>query len=275
MSARRPDPAPEPERGVGLAVTDLEVRAGSATLLDAVAFSAPRGAVTALLGPNGAGKSTLLRAVAGVTPVRRGQILLDGRDLGAGGRRARARRVALVTQELPPDLALSGRELVALGRTPHAPLLGGSDLTRDPAVDRALARAGAADLADRSVATLSGGERQRLHLARGLAQDPDVLLLDEPLNHLDVGAALDVLALAARLAADGLVVVAALHDLPLAAAHADRAVVLARGRVVAEGATRSALDPGLVARVYGVDAAWSPHPITGVPALSVARRPRG
>ena len=254
----------------GLTVADVVVSSGRVTILDDASFTAPAGRVTALLGPNGAGKSTLLRAIAAIQLPHRGSVHLDGVDLHALGRRARARLVALVEQDATTELPLTARAVVALGRSPHEALLGGGSTTRAE-VDDALAAAGAAAFADREFPTLSGGERQRVLIARALAQEPRLLLLDEPTNHLDVGAQLETLGLLRRLAQDdGVTVVAALHDLGLAAAHADAVVVLAGGRVVANGATAEVLTPDLIRDVYGVDAAWTTNPLTGGRLLAVA-----
>ena len=196
---------------------------------------------------------------------------VDGEDLLALRRRERARRVALVEQEASTELPLTVRAVVGLGRTPHEAAFGGHDPDAARIVDEAMVTAGVAGFADREVPSLSGGERQRVMLARALAQQPRLLLLDEPTNHLDVGAQLDVLATLQRLAAAGTTVVAALHDLSSAAAHADAVVVLSHGRVVAAGPTADTLTPALVREVYRVDAQWMTNPLTGRPLLAVAR----
>jgi iron complex transport system ATP-binding protein len=237
--------------------------------VDAAGFSAPAGAVTALLGPNGAGKSTLLRAVAGVERPASGSVEFAGENLLALPRRERARRLALVEQESSTELPLTVRSVVALGRTPYGSLLSGGDPDAGAAIERAIATARVAGFADRDITTLSGGERQRVMLARALAQEPRILVLDEPTNHLDIAAQLEVLAVLRDLAAAGTTVVAALHDLSLAAAHADAVVVMSHGRVVANGPTASTLTPELVREVYRVEARWIDNPLTGQPLLAV------
>jgi iron complex transport system ATP-binding protein len=255
----------------GLDVAGVTIRVGATTLVDGVGFTAPAGAVTALLGPNGAGKSTLLRAIAGVERPASGTVRFEGDDLLALPRRERARRVAFVEQESSTELPLTVREVVGLGRTPFEAAFGGRDPGATDIIDRALATAGATEFGDRELPSLSGGERQRVMLARALAQQPRLLLLDEPTNHLDVGAQLDVLAALQQLAASGTTVVAALHDLTSAAAHADEVVVLSHGRVVAAGPTAETLTPALVRTVYGIEARWMTNPLTGRPLLAVAR----
>ena len=255
----------------GLAVAQVTVRAGSTVLVDGAGFTAPAGAVTALLGPNGAGKSTLLRAIAGVERPASGTVSFHGDDLLTLPRRERARRVAFVEQEASTELPLTVRAVVGLGRTPHETAFGGRDPDAARIVDQAMLTAGVSGFVDRELPSLSGGERQRVMLARALAQQPRLLLLDEPTNHLDVGAQLDVLAVLRGLAADGTTVVAALHDLTSAAAHADAVVVLSHGRVVAAGPTAETLTPTLIRQVYGIEARWMTNPLTGRPLLAVAR----
>ena len=257
--------------GAGLEVRGVRVEAEGRPILADASFTAPRGAITALIGPNGAGKSTLLRAISGVERPAAGLVLLDGDDVLAMRRRDRARRIALVEQEASTELAVRVEEAVRLGRTPHESLLGGGDPVGDAVVAGALQRAGVSPpLVSRALPTLSGGERQRVMLARALAQQPRLLLLDEPTNHLDVAAQLEVLELLGSLAAEGVAVVAALHELSLAAAYAEQVVVVDRGRVVAAGPAQATLTPALVAQVYGVRAAWADNPLTGRPMLAVA-----
>lgn len=256
---------------MSLRVSSLTVRAGTTTLVDDAAFDAPTAAVTALLGPNGAGKSTLLRAVAGVERPASGSVAFEGDELLTLPRRERARRLAFVEQESSTELPLTVRSVVGLGRTPHESTFSGRDAAAAAIVDDAMRTAGVVAFADRELPSLSGGERQRVMLARALAQRPRLLLLDEPTNHLDVGAQLDVLEVLQRLAASGVTVVAALHDLTLAAAHADAVVVLSHGRVVAAGPTAETLTPELVREVYGIQAQWTVNPLTGRPLLAVAR----
>ena len=253
----------------GLSVADVAVRLDQTLVIDGSTFDAPAGAVTALLGPNGAGKSTLLRAIAGVRRPDGGTIAFDGDDLLAMRRRDRARRVALVEQEASTERPLTARSVAGLGRSPHEALLGGREPSSDAVVTQALTDAGALGLSDREVPSLSGGERQRVLLARALAQEPRLLLLDEPMNHLDIAAQLDVLRLLAALAVDGVTVVAAMHDLALAASHVDHVVVLSAGRVVAAGPTAETLTPELIRDVYGVRAAWTTNPLTGKPLLAI------
>ncbi|UNX55870.1 ATP-binding cassette domain-containing protein [Georgenia sp. TF02-10] len=253
---RRPAlrPAPPDAPVPALELAGLTVDVGPVTLLRGVDAAVPAGAVSAVVGPNGAGKTTLLRTLVGALAPADGVVLLAGRDLVGMARRDRARRLALVEQDVTADVSRDVLDVVLLGRTPHRPRWG-ADSPRDLDVARrAMARTGADALAGRDVATLSGGERQRVHLARALAQEPGVLLLDEPTNHLDVAAQLAVLGLARDLAAAGVTVLAALHDLNHALRFCDHVLLLVGGTVVAAGPPAQVLTEEVVSAVYRVRA---------------------
>ncbi len=255
---------------MSLRLTDLDWSADGTRVLDGLTATAPGGRLTGVLGPNGAGKSTLLRILAGVLTPDAGAATLDGVDLLTQPRRERARRVAFVEQEAASTLPLTVRDAVELGRTPHLARWGGLTAADHQAVDAALASAGVSAFAGRALATLSGGERQRAHLARALAQEPRLLLLDEPTNHLDVRARLGLLRLLERLTADDVTVVAALHDLNLAAAACDHVVLVEAGRVVAEGTVDEVLVPDVLEPVYRVRFDLLTHPRTGRPVLTAS-----
>lgn len=230
----------------------IEIRslqiAGRIERIDAT-FEAGR--ITAICGPNGAGKSTLLQCLAGLIAPHRGAVLLDGAPLPRG--RERARRIGYLPQvgEVAWDLSVAG--LAALGRLPHGD-------RGETQVAAALAALDLAGLADRPVSTLSGGERARALLARVLAGEPAWILADEPLAALDLAHQLALLGHLRAAAARGTGVVLVLHDLALAMNHADRVVVLDRGRVAADGGPNEALVETVVARVWGVEARWLGEP---------------
>ncbi|MCM0639012.1 ATP-binding cassette domain-containing protein [Cellulomonas sp. zg-Y766] len=256
-----------------LTMVGVGTRLGGRWVVDGVDATPPAGALTGLLGPNGAGKTTLLRLVAGLLEPQAGAVLVSDPaaadptpsvPVHALARRVRARHVALLEQDSGAAVPLSVREVVALGRIPYRTLWGTDGDAG--AVDRALAAASAAHLADRAWATLSGGERQRVHIARALAQEPQVLLLDEPTNHLDVAAQLSMLAFVRDL---GVTSVAALHDLNLAAAFCEHVIVLSAGRLAAAGPPADVLTPALLREVYGVDADVLTHPRTGRPVIAL------
>lgn len=213
-----------------------------------------RGEWLSLVGPNGAGKSTLLRCLAGLVPGR-GEVRLAGRKVASLSRRDRAQLVAFVPQSPVFPEGFRVADYVLLGRTPHIPALGIEGPADLAAAQDALARLDLLGLADRVVTTLSGGERQRVLLARALAQEAPILLLDEPTTALDLGRQQQVLGLVDRLRRDlGLTVVMAMHDLTLASQYADRLVLLAGGRVVVEGVASDVVTEENLARYYGAQA---------------------
>ena len=236
----------------GLEVSYTEARARRAVLrgLDLVVA---QGELLALVGPNGSGKTTLLRAIAGTVPRDGGRVALFGTDLDRWSRVALARRVAVLPQSLALPDGFRVAEIVEMGRAPHATRWFGSSGEDAAAVERALADADALDLAERQADELSGGERQRVLVAMALAQEPELLLLDEPTLHLDIAHQAALLATVARLRARrGLTVIAVLHDLNLVAAHAPRVAVLGSGCVVADGRPASVLRPDVVREIFGV-----------------------
>lgn len=237
--------------GRGEVLREVDVRFEGATL-------------TAIVGPNGAGKSTLLRCLAGLLAPAAGRVLVDGIDLRTLDRGAVARRIAVVPQAVETIFPFTVREIVALGRTARLGPLGVPRQADAEAIDRALAELDLGALAGRRVDEISGGERQRAVLAMALAQEGDVLLLDEPTVHLDPAHQRATLALVRAIARSrGVVAVAVLHDLNLASALADRVVVMAEGRVAADGAPLGVLEAATVAAVFGAGLAVGVH--EGIP----------
>lgn len=239
---------------------------GDRAVLRGVDLRLSRGDRAAVIGPNGSGKTTLLRALAGIVPPSAGGVSLLGQDLARLDRRERARRVATVPQTISTPFAFTAREVAALGRTPYVGTFGALSRRDHDAIDRALAEVDAIALADRPFSELSGGERQRVVLAMALAQEPDVLLLDEPTTHLDIAHELRVLELIRDLAASRrLTVLAVMHDIALAVSRFERVVVLDRGRVVADGIGRDIVTVPLLRSVFGVRARMYWH--EGVAAI--------
>ncbi|WP_156759185.1 ABC transporter ATP-binding protein [Microbacterium karelineae] len=229
---------------------DVTVALGGSDVVRGASASVEAGAIVGLVGPNGSGKSSLLRTLYRAAAPRRGVVRVDGRDVRGLGGRELARTVAVMLQDAPTDFDLSVEETVLLGRAPHHASFG-RDTSEDlRIVDEAMARTGIRELADRMVTTLSGGQRQRVMLARALAQQTPVLVLDEPSNHLDISHQHDLMSTVRGL---GCTVIAALHDLNLAAQYCDGIVVLAGGEVVAAGTADRVLTPALIRSVFGVD----------------------
>jgi iron complex transport system ATP-binding protein len=246
----------------------LEARAvfvarGSRTVLHGVSVALRAGEALALVGPNAAGKSTLVHALCGLLPVAGGEVRLEDRPLLAWDRDALARTVAFVSaaDEVPPLLTVEDR--AALGRYPHRGPFRPLTTEDRGAVARALESTGITALARRRIDTLSAGERQLAALARGLAQEPRVLLLDEPGAHLDVGHQLQLFRALDGVRACGVSVLAVVHDLQRAAAWAERVIVLANGRVAAEGRPHAVLGSAACAAAFGV--AISGHQVPGLP----------
>ena len=254
-----------------ITIQDVTVVLGDRPVIDTVDLRIEAGEWLALIGPNGAGKTTLLRAVARLVPFA-GSIELDGRSTAQMHRAELSRMLALVPQEpsTPPWMTVA--EYVLLGRTPHlGPLAkeGRSDLE---AAARALSRLDLLGYVSRRLGTLSGGEKQRVVVARALAQEARIVLLDEPTASLDIGHQQQALELLDALRAEsGLTLVAAMHDLTLAAQYADRMVLLDDGRVVADGAPRDVLTEVLIAQHY--DATIEVVSVDGRIAVVPARPP--
>lgn len=247
-----------------LEVESLRVTYGGQPVLREISFRVQAGEILGVIGPNGAGKTTLIRTLSGVLPPAAGAVRVAGQDIMALKPVERARRVAVVPQarNLPP--AFTGWELVVLGRTPHLNWLGQMSLRDEQRVRQALERADALNLASRRLGELSGGEQQRLLLARAMAQDAPLLLLDEPTAHLDLHHQISLLDQVSVLAhRENLGVVAALHDLNLVSRYADRVALLADGELCALGTPEDVLKADLLERVYQLPLQVIHNPVSG------------
>ena len=247
-----------------LATQNLGCALGKYPILNGVDLEVPEGEMMALVGPNGTGKSTLLRTLAGLLPIPSGRVLVAGRDLVKLSPLERARTLAMVGQqeETPADLRVA--EVVALGLLPHRPPWSGGGRKERNAVAKALEQVSMTAYANRGFHQLSGGEQRRVLLARGLAQRTELLLLDEPTNHLDIRHQHALLRMVRGL---GRTVIAAIHDLDLAATYFDHIVVLNDGGVAADGKPSEVLTPELVGDVFGMAASMVTDPATGEPRL--------
>lgn len=238
---------------VALACENLSVSLGGREVVRDVTAALSGGVLVGVLGPNGAGKSTWMRALAGLV-ARRGTVSIDGHDLAGMSRSAIARQIAYLPQGQTLNWPLSVERLVGLGRLPHlAPMSRIADADR-AAIGRAMQRADVASLAGRIATELSGGERARVLMARALAVEAPVLLVDEPLASLDPAHQLGGMEILREEAARGVLVVAVMHDLTLAHRHCDRILLMQDGALVADGAPADVLTPANLAAVYGVTA---------------------
>ena len=249
-------------------IENVAVELGGREALRAVSLSVPAGQFLGLVGPNGAGKTTLLRTVNGLVEPTRGRVTVAGEPVAGRPAKDLARRVATVPQETALGFDFTARDVVSMGRTPHQSRFSAPDEEDRSTVERALSRTATADLADRPVGELSGGERQRVLIARALAQETPVLLLDEPTASLDINHAVATLSLVRELSAEGRTAVAAIHDLDLAARFCDRLALVAGGELVAVGTPSEVLTAGRLERAYGVRTVVSENPVTGTPTVT-------
>jgi iron complex transport system ATP-binding protein len=241
---------------------------GDRTVVEQLSLDLAPGRITAIVGANGCGKSTLLRALARLLKPRSGAVLLDGTAIAARNTKEIARTLGLLPQSPVAPEGIAVTDLVGRGRHPHQKLLARWTARDYAAVAEALEATGITDLADRSVDELSGGQRQRVWIAMALAQETDILLLDEPTTFLDVAHQVEVLDLLTDLnRSRGTTIVMVLHDLNLASRYADELVAVLDGRVHALGAPADVVTASLVRDVFGLESSVIPDPLTGKPLV--------
>jgi iron complex transport system ATP-binding protein len=239
------------------------------TVLKEISLTARAGEILGVVGPNGAGKSSLVRAISGTLAPSHGRIFLDELDLRALDAAARAKKIAVVPQSTHLPDAFSAGEIVMLGRTPHLPLFGAESARDFDVAQAAMERTDSDWYAERLIGELSGGEQQRIVIARALAQEPRVLLLDEATAHLDLKHQAAIWNLVRGLARSGLIVIAALHDLNLAAQYADRLALLCNGELLVCDAPSRVLTREWLQCAYDISVVVSEHPLYHTPIVSL------
>lgn len=223
-------------------------------ILTDVSFELVRGETVGLVGMNGSGKSTLLKLLLGILTPSSGSVVVDGRDLKQMKRREIARKISFVPQNSGIDFDFEAQEIVSMGRTPHLSRFSRFSRSDCEAVSEAMRLTGTTDLAGRLVTELSGGERQRIQIARAIAQQTDLMLLDEPTSNLDLSHQLEVLSIIRRLTDAGRAAIISIHDLSLAARYCDRIIVLSESRIVADGRPQEVFTENLLLKHFCVRA---------------------
>ena len=255
----------EPHR---LSAESLSLAYGDRVIVDGLDLTIPSGAITAIVGANGCGKSTLLRALARLISPRSGQVILDGKALHGRPTKEIARTLGLLPQSPVAPEGIAVADLVGRGRHPHQRMLARFTAHDYDVVARSLAATGITEFADRSVDELSGGQRQRVWIAMALAQETDILLLDEPTTFLDLTHQIEVLDLLTDLNREqGTTIVMVLHDINLAARYADHLFALRDGRVVTGGRPAEVLTSELIRDVFELEALVVPDPVSGTPIV--------
>lgn len=251
-----------------LSTEGLTLGYGDRTIIESLDLQIPPGRITAIVGANGCGKSTLLRALARLIAPRAGQVILDGKALHGRPTKEIARTLGLLPQSPIAPEGIAVADLVGRGRHPHQKLLARWSARDYEVVVQSLAATGTSDLADRAVDELSGGQRQRVWIAMALAQETDILLLDEPTTFLDVAHQVEVLDLLTDLNRErGTTIVMVLHDMNMAARYADHICALEAGEVVASGPPAEVMTRELIRRVFDLDCLVIPDPTSGTPIV--------
>ncbi|MEI7084473.1 Fe(3+) dicitrate ABC transporter ATP-binding protein FecE [Pectobacterium versatile] len=252
-----------------LTTQNLTAGYGDKRILDGLSLSLPAGKITALLGPNGCGKSTLLKCFAKLLIPESGTIQLNGKSLSTFSARQLSRHLALLPQQHLTPEGITARDMVAYGRSPWLSLWGRLSPDDRQRVQIAMEKTHIVDLADKRLTDLSGGQRQRAFLAMLLAQDTPVVLLDEPTTYLDINHQVELMKLLRELNQAGKTVVTVLHDLNQASRYCDHLVMLADGRVMAQGSPHEVMKPELLQRVFSIDAEIHAEPVSGQPMCVV------
>lgn len=255
-----------------LSAEKLSLSYDATPIIHSLDLETPSGQITALIGPNGCGKSTLLRGLARLLKPKVGSVLLNGYAIQTIPTKQLAKELGILPQSPVAPEGITVRELVAQGRYPHQDWFQQWSHADEDALQKALTLTTLTHLTDRAVDTLSGGQRQRAWIAMALAQETEILLLDEPTTYLDLAHQLEVLELLVKLNQEGKTIIMVLHDLNHAAHYADHLVALADGRISAQGTSHEVITEEIIRDVFGVESQVIPHPITGKPLCLPLRR---
>lgn len=258
-----------------LEIHDLVCGYGEVPVLHCISLNVAAGEMVAIIGPNGCGKTTLLRAASGVLLPWSGRVWVDGVDVHRISPRERAKRIAFVGQNVALDFAFDVREVVLMGRSPHIRRFGWESHHDVQVAEAAMAMCDILPLADRPITELSDGERQRAFIAMALAQEPRLLLLDEPTSHLDINHQVGILDIVRGLnQRTGLTVVMVSHDLNLAAEYCDRLFLLRGGRLLTSGTPAEVLTEANINAAYGATVRVQPNPVSGRPHIVLVPGPQ-
>ena len=248
-----------------LKTQNLSVAYGKQTIIPDLTVSIPKGKITALIGPNGCGKSTLLKTLVRINKPMEGEVLFEGKPLSSYGDKALARSLSLLPQILVSPEGITVRKLVEYGRSPYVSHWGKLGKDDQTIVEQAMRDTGVLEYADKPVESLSGGQRQRAWIAMVIAQDTDIVMLDEPTTYLDMSHQVELMNLMQQMNAKGKTVVVVLHDLNQACRYCDHLVVLEQGCVVAEGSPDEVMTEALLDDVFDLNAKVLRDPISNTP----------
>ena len=252
------------KRLVKLTINGVDCYYGSTKVLESVSFKVQNGDFVGVIGPNGSGKTTLLRCICGVLKPKTGVVLIDNYDIGSLTRREIAQHIAVVPQESYVGFNFKVLDVVLMGRNPHIKTFGSESKKDLEVVYRAMKLTGILHLADRFITDISGGEKRRVIIARALAQEPNVLLLDEPTIHLDINHQIEIMDLLKKLCSKKeLAIIAVFHDFNLASKYCDKILMLSNGRIISLGSPEEVITENNIQKVFNVKVFIERHPSTG------------